>query len=411
MVELGKKRGLIKGPGEKVAITKDGEPVSLTGNLRSVWMDITPKMAADWLKNNFGNRPLKNDVVHAYARDMINGVWVPTHQGLAFNDQDELIDVQHRLRAIVLSGKTIRMMVTFGLPSRIAGKEMTTMDAVDRGATRSVADQLTIQHGFKNGGKTAQICSALAGVCFGERTRRLSVGQTLEVYRAFESAVLYVIEHGSTKVGLRAIGVPTGFAFALITEERFWENTTKISTMYNSLMTGEGLADGSAIKQLHGFLTSEESALFTRTLDRGLAELVLQAIWLDLAGKRVTKLEPGAEGKKHFVSLQTERVAKVAELFKLPGLPKPEPKPVKEPKPVTPEERNQKIYDSLPPVPKPHRGPGLSNGRVGSKHRHEPKIEPKAKPVLALEAPTAKELEWRKLRGETPAAPVEETYQ
>jgi hypothetical protein len=127
--------------------------------------------------------------VDAYARDMLNGVWVPTHQGLAFNDRDELIDGQHRLQAIVKSGCTVRMMVTFGLASVIDGKEMTTMDAVDRGRTRSVADQLKIQHGFKDGAITAAICTNLAAICSQERTRRLSVGQTLEIFRAFEGPI------------------------------------------------------------------------------------------------------------------------------------------------------------------------------------------------------------------------------
>ena len=119
---------------------------------------------------------------------IMNGTWVATHQGLAFNVRDELIDGQHRLKAVVLAGKAVRMMVTFGLPSIISGSEMTTMDAVDRGATRSVADQLTIQHGMKNSGIIASVSRSIAALCSNERTRRLSVGQTLEIYRAFQAS-------------------------------------------------------------------------------------------------------------------------------------------------------------------------------------------------------------------------------
>lgn len=175
IVAEAKARGLIAGPG-KNPVRKDGEPVtaatSATGTAK--WVDVTPVMAKAWLENNFRNRPLSEDVVMAYARDMANGQWVPTHQGIAFNDEDDLIDGQHRLHAIVRSGVTVRMMVTFGLKSRIAGKEMTTMDAVDRGRTRSVADQLKIQHGMKDGSAIAQVCVSLGALCYGERTRRLS---------------------------------------------------------------------------------------------------------------------------------------------------------------------------------------------------------------------------------------------
>ena len=48
----------------------------------------------------------------------------------------------------------------FGLASKIEGSKMTTMDAVDRGRTRSVADQLKIQHGLKAGSKIAGLAAS-----------------------------------------------------------------------------------------------------------------------------------------------------------------------------------------------------------------------------------------------------------
>lgn len=213
---------------------------------------------------------------------------------------------------------TVRMMVTFGVPSKIDGKEMTTMDAVDRGATRSVGDQLTIQHGLKHGSITASVCSAVGSLCFGERTRRLSVGQTLEILREFEPAVTYVIEHRSKAHGLRSSGVLAGFAFALATEEGIWDGKTPINDMFERLNLGERLEDESPIKALRTFLTSEEAKLLTRSLDRGMAELVLQAILLELKGAKVSKLEMALDGANHFRELQRERAEKVAALFKLP---------------------------------------------------------------------------------------------
>ena len=44
------------------------------------------------------------------------------------------------------------------------------MDAVDRGRARSVADQLRIQHGMKEGTVIASICKSLAGLCHEART-------------------------------------------------------------------------------------------------------------------------------------------------------------------------------------------------------------------------------------------------
>jgi hypothetical protein len=316
-----------------------GRPMPLQeapGQLGSYWVDVTPKLAGQWLKANFVNRKVSDDVVMAYARDMRNGVWAPTHQGVAFNDRNELIDGQHRLYAIVACGLTIKMMVTVGLPSQINGKEMTTMDCVDRGRTRSVADQLKIQHKMANGTVIAGMCAVLSNICCEMRTRRLSVGQTLEIYREFEAAAHFAITNRSKDYGLRSVGVLAGFAFAMMPDvdkgpprqngiepgkAKFWEGKT--AKMLVALMTERGpnekpLKEGSPVRLLRDFLTSDEAKLITRSMGRGICELVLQAIWLEVKNERVKKLEPGLDGLNYFRNLQPERVRKIAGMFALP---------------------------------------------------------------------------------------------
>ena len=318
IVALGKKRGLIRIAGEKTTIEKSGVDVSALGPLRTQWIEVTSQLAKRWLDNNFRNRPIREDVVSAYARDMVNGRWVSTHQGIAFNDRDELIDGQHRLHAVILSGlASVRMMVTFNLPSKIEGHEMTTMDAVDRGATRSVADQLKIQHGLKYGSLIASICNSIAPICSTERTRRLSVGQTLEIYRAFETSIQWVMAHRSHEVGLRQVGVMAGFGFAIATQSGHEISSTPIQLMFEALVSGKGINPRSGMARLREFLTSDEAKLLTRGNDRALSELVLQAIYLQLNRKSIAKLELSKEGADYFRALQKERVAKVAALFEL----------------------------------------------------------------------------------------------
>jgi hypothetical protein len=224
-------------------------------------------------------------------------------------------------------------MVTFGLPSQIKGKEMTTMDAVDRGATRSVGDQLAIQHSIKNGTRVAAICTAIASICYGERTRRLSVGQTLEVYREFQNAVDWIIAHRSREIGVRASGVTAGFAFAIATEtlDPYIIGSGPICFIYEKLLTGQApvrksknkspsktWSKFSPIAKLREFLTSDEAKLITRSLDRGLAELVLQAIYLEQNEKPIAKLELKFDGVNHFRSLQKARVEKIRAIFEIP---------------------------------------------------------------------------------------------
>jgi hypothetical protein len=55
-----------------------------------------------------------------------------THQGIAFDEFGNLIDGQHRLHAIVKSGKTITCLVSFGV-------HVDAVSVIDRGLRRSSA--------------------------------------------------------------------------------------------------------------------------------------------------------------------------------------------------------------------------------------------------------------------------------
>lgn len=318
-----KARGLVSdaaSPATPARISRKGGSAVTAPDATGVssrWMDVDPGQAAHWLQNNFVNRPVVQDVVDAYARDMTRGVWVQTHQGVAFNDQDHLIDGQHRLLAIVKSGVTVRMMVTFGLASKIAGHEMTTMDAVDRGRTRSVADQLKIQHGMKNGSIIASLAAALGSICYNVRTRRLSVGQTLEIYREFQPAVDWMIGARPQEHGLKMTGVLAAFAFAMTAQDDP-AHVGDIRGHFVALKHGDGLTAGMPLYHLRTFLLSDDAKLLNRGTDRGVAELVLLALQLQVAGETVERLEPGPNGLHLFRALQPERVDRVANIFKLP---------------------------------------------------------------------------------------------
>jgi hypothetical protein len=71
-------------------------------------IQITPKLATEWLKQNTNNiRAILPSKVDLYAGMMSRDKWTLTHQGIAFDELDNLIDGQHRLKAIVKSTKTI----------------------------------------------------------------------------------------------------------------------------------------------------------------------------------------------------------------------------------------------------------------------------------------------------------------
>lgn len=144
---------------------------------------INPQKATEYLGLNIErNRRVRQTLVDALARDMRTGAFVATHQGIAFDTNGKLIDGQHRLHAIVASGKTVNMMVTRGVPASAIGK-------IDIGATRSISDAMKIKY---PGGDPLSIamrnkrCSGAIGrlmtICTGKRR------PTIKEFEAFYSA-------------------------------------------------------------------------------------------------------------------------------------------------------------------------------------------------------------------------------
>lgn len=114
-------------------------------------VDVTPELADKWLAQNTSNRKLRDRAVMAYARDMEAGNWAENGEAIKFAAGDvllyggreplhggSLLDGQHRLQAITLSGVTVRMLV-------VAGLEHASQETMDDGRKRTVADALTLR--------------------------------------------------------------------------------------------------------------------------------------------------------------------------------------------------------------------------------------------------------------------------
>lgn len=105
--------------------------------IRSEIETITPSTAASWLAVNAHNRPVSPETVSAYARDMDAGRWVVNGEGIKLSSRGAVLDGQHRLRAVIKSGATIRSLVVRGLDEGV-------FQTLDTGKRRSMGDVLAI---------------------------------------------------------------------------------------------------------------------------------------------------------------------------------------------------------------------------------------------------------------------------
>lgn len=96
---------------------------------------VTPEQAQEWLQGNVDNRKLRENRVLNLARILERGEWELTGDALVFDGEGVLINGQHRLTAVVVSGIPARLLILRGVPSK-------AQEVMDQGLSRNLADQL-----------------------------------------------------------------------------------------------------------------------------------------------------------------------------------------------------------------------------------------------------------------------------
>lgn len=131
---------------------------------------ITPSIAAEYLKNNEGNRQVMQSRVKEYATEIKSGRWRHTHQGIAFDRQGNILDGQHRLSAIVRAGVPVRMAV-------YRDQDRENFDKIDTGYNRGNKDQYTLRGGVHTKNATKIVGIARAMLCAGTKGVRFIKGK------------------------------------------------------------------------------------------------------------------------------------------------------------------------------------------------------------------------------------------
>lgn len=123
-------------------------------------IEVTPELAAELLElNTKGQRRMSDLAVEKYATDMLVDAWVFNGAAVLITDENELIDGQHRLKAIIDSGEPQILLL-------VRGVSKDAMETVDTNRRRSYADMLYMK-GYKNHATVAGIASANWHWCHG----------------------------------------------------------------------------------------------------------------------------------------------------------------------------------------------------------------------------------------------------
>jgi hypothetical protein len=96
---------------------------------------ITPQHATTWLRANKNNRPVRRTHVAFLSGEITDGNWQVNGQAIVISDNEQVLDGQHRLLAVIESGMAIQSLVVYGISPE-------AFRTIDTGAVRTGADAL-----------------------------------------------------------------------------------------------------------------------------------------------------------------------------------------------------------------------------------------------------------------------------
>lgn len=244
-------------------------------------VNVTPATARTWLKKNLLNRNLRDDTVAKYARDMKEGNWETTHQGIAFYDDGTLADGQHRLHAVVKADVPVKFVVTHGIP-RHAGQ------VIDQNAPRLTHDAIRI-----GGGPDWIERDIVATVRFvlgkmGDDSKPRSVPEVVDYCVRYAENLRFANELTTVKKrNVTSAGIVSCYFCAL----QAGEPQEKVRRFSEIMYTGEikGPYENPAIR-LREFLISEGARAWVGGNRVQTAKKVQRAIQLFCEGKPINKL-------------------------------------------------------------------------------------------------------------------------
>lgn len=231
-------------------------------------VNVTPAMAREWLKQNNFNRAQRPDIVADYVRQIRDGRWRRTHQGIAFSEKGTLLDGQHRLFAIVETGITVPMLVFINEP-------LENHLAIDGGKRRTPLDVVRLE--IRSNSIKAKHISTLKAMIAGvhcKNQNHLSSQEIVELLRRNFRAVDWAVE---TLGKAKDVGTPT--VLGVIARAYTCLPTERVLEFCSMLVTGQGDHPSiNLIRNLREFITRQRDRQEeTRRAVYRRVEYVLQA--------------------------------------------------------------------------------------------------------------------------------------
>lgn len=258
------------------------EKIAPNRQMHTVIMDVGADLAARWLEGNTHNRPIHQSRVDQYAADMKAGRWRLTHQGIAFDVNNILRDGQHRLWAVLNSGCTIRIPVTFNLA-------VDCIEQIDDIKARTVCDRMNISGRFDEARISTNQVSVLRAMVRGLKpNRRIPYADECRLMTAHLPAVRFALERLTTG---RVKGVSSPTVCAVVARAWYSQELANLERFCEILRTGMAGDDEAVVIVLRDYLSKLDRSRNTSVM-RDIYGRVERALHCYLSGRNVTVLRP-----------------------------------------------------------------------------------------------------------------------
>ena len=220
----------------------------------AILMKVTPRLAAEWLQYNPGNRRLSQRHVQTIAAAITAGEWKVNGDTIKLSIAGELLDGQHRCQAVITTGIAITSYVV-----RLAHDDRETRATLDSNKHRNLADTLHIE-GYTS---TIGLSATLTTICAWQQKRmfsrdwmRPSHAEMLALADKYK-AVLPDYQHRAQRLR-KVTGCPDGLGCALliILSE---VDPTMAELFFENLIDGSNLRTGDPVLLLRNFLLERRS--------------------------------------------------------------------------------------------------------------------------------------------------------
>lgn len=209
---------------------------------------LTPEIAAKLLASNDSNRPCNQAHVNRLSEEMKSGRWRFNGDTICWNGA-RLIDGQHRCKAVLKSGVSIRAILVTGLDSDV-------FDTKDTGKKRTPADIMAI-NGEKHYSTLGAALSVVNSINSGFQRQKMPnscLVQMLELYPDLRESVDWCRKKGNKNLLVYSVMCGLHCVFA--------RKSSRIAAdmFFGLLIDGIGLEKGDPIYALRERLISNISS-------------------------------------------------------------------------------------------------------------------------------------------------------